>query len=143
MVLNEIDIVKSLNAKESIHRIVGIYVQEVLYSTSLGCLITFRNFVALQPIAATFLRKEEHRLVHRGRIDVLRKVFISRVGPFTTHSATRLLMKLGQRSTLDVAQMANGDNHRVVRIEVFGIKLVLVGDDFSASYVTKLLLNFL
>ena len=82
-------------------------------------------------------------MVHRGRIDVLRKVFIARVGPLAAHTASRLLVKLGERRALDVAQMANGDNHGVVGIEVFCIEFVFVGDDFGAPFVTKLLLHFL
>ena len=51
-------------------------------------------------------------------------------------------MEVGQRGTLDVAHVADGDDHLVVGIEVFGIEFLAGVDDFGAPLVAELLLHF-
>ena len=79
--------------------------------------------------------------MHGGGIDVLGEVLVARGGTLGPYSTTSLLAEVGQRRALDVAKMADGDDDRIVGIEVLGIELVLVGDDLGAAGIAILLLH--
>ena len=57
-------------------------------------------------------------------------------------ATTCLLAELAQWSTLDISQVTDGDNHWVVGIEVFGIELMLIGDNLCTTGISILHLHF-
>ena len=129
-------------AEESVDGVVALDVEKILNGTPLGVLLSLGNVVAVKPVDASLLGEEKHGLVHRGGIDVFREVVVAGMGALGTHTASGLLAEFAQRSALDVAQVADGDDHGVVGVEVFGVELMLVGDDLGASLIVELLLHF-
>lgn len=99
-----------------------------------------RNVVDLEPVAASLFGEEEHRVVHRGHIDVFDEVFVACGARLDAHAAPVLRPVFGQRSALDIAHVRNGDDHLVVGIEIFRIELFGTHDDFRAAFVAVLLL---
>ena len=81
--------------------------------------------------------------MHRGRIDILCEVIVAMAGSLRAHTATALLVELIQVGTLDVTHVRNGDNHRIVGIEVLGIELVVEGDNLCTTCVAILLFHLL
>ena len=79
-----------LHSDEGIDAVSCFDVQQVLQGTPLGILCPFGDLVDLKPVAAPHLGKEKHRLVHRSRVDVLDEVFIARITPLGTDTATCL-----------------------------------------------------
>lgn len=65
------------------------------------------------------------------------------MGTLGAYASTGLLPELLQGRALDVAEMAYGDDHGVVGIEVFGIELMLVGDNLRATLIAVFLFHFL
>ena len=110
-------------------------------STTLRGLVALRNVIAMEPVATSQTSEDEHRLVHRGRIDELGEVLLTGVSSLGAYSTASLLTELLQRRTLDITEMTDRDDHRIVRIEVLGIELMLVGDDLCAALVTIFLLH--
>ena len=81
--------------------------------------------------------------MHRRRINILCEILVTCAGAFRSHAATSLLLEVGERSTLDIAEVADGDDDRVVGIEVLCIELVLVRDDFRTAVIAIFLLYLL
>lgn len=79
--------------------------------------------------------------MHRGRIDILGEIVVAMTGSLGAHTATTLLVELVEMGALDVTHMGDGDNHRIVGIEVLGIELVVEGDDLRTTGVAILLLH--
>ena len=57
-------------------------------------------------------------------VDVFYEVLITGVTTLCAHSATVLSAILAKRCALNVAKVRNGDNHRVVGIEILGIHFI-------------------
>ena len=66
--------------KDSIDGIIAFNIEHILYSATLTVAVSLRNFKALQPVAASLLREEEHRLMHGCRINELCKVLFAMTG---------------------------------------------------------------
>ena len=92
--IDELSIIQSLQSEECVYLIIALNVEEVLDCTTLGIAITLWNLVTLQPVAATLLGEEQHRLVHCCRIDILGKVLITGAGTLGTNTTASLLTEL-------------------------------------------------
>ena len=79
-----------LHADEGIDAVTCLDVEEVLQGTALSVLSALGDLVDLEPIAAAHLGEEQHRLVHRSRVDVLDEVFVARITTLSTDAATSL-----------------------------------------------------
>ena len=97
----------------------------------------------MEPVTTSLLSKEEHYLVHCCWIDILCEVLVACMSTLSTYTATSLLAEFRQSSTLDVAKVTYCDNNRVVRIEVFSVKLMFVRDNLCTTSVAIFLLNFI
>ena len=133
--LAELLIAQLAHVEEGIDAIVRLDVEHVLDGTSLRLARTLLDFVNAQPVATAFGGEEQHRVVHRGMIDVLDEVLIAGGSAFGSDPAAALRAEFGQRCALDVAEVADGDHHFVVRIEVFGVEIRKVGQDFGLALV--------
>ena len=143
MALEELLVGELLYAQHSVDGVVALDVEHILYGTSLRGAVALGQLVALHPVAASLLCEEEHHVVHRCGIDILGEVAVAVVGSLVAHSAAALLAELAQRSALDVAQMADGDNHWVVGIKVLCVELLARVAYLSAALVAIFLLHFL
>ena len=91
MRVHELSITRQvLHADEGIDAVARLDVEEVLQGTALSVLSALGDLVDLEPIAATHLGEEQHRLVHRSRVDVLDEVFVARITTLSTDTATSL-----------------------------------------------------
>ena len=91
MRIHELSITRQvLHADEGIDAVARLDVEEVLQGTALSVLSTLGDLVDLEPIAAAHLGEEQHRLVHRSRVDVLDEVFVARITTLSTDTATSL-----------------------------------------------------
>ena len=79
-----------LHTDEGIDSVSRLDAQEILQCTTLGILSTFGDLIYLEPVATPHLGEEEHRLVHRSRIDVLDEIFVSCIATLSTYTATSL-----------------------------------------------------
>ena len=79
--------------------------------------------------------------MHRGHVDMLDEIFVARRTPLGAYAAAVLRAVFGQRRTLDIAHVRDGDDHLVVGIEIFGIELLRSVDDLRAAFVAVLLLH--
>ena len=122
MTVNEVCVRKVLHTQICIYSIIRINIQQVLNSTSLGILGTFRDFIYFKPITLTLLSKEHHGIVHGCRIYVFNEVCIAGICTLGAYSTTVLSTELTQRSTFNIAHMRNGNNHFVICIEIFRIE---------------------
>ena len=136
-------VVKPADAKESVYGIARLQREHILDGTSLCVLVALGNVVALHPVAAALAREEKHRLVHRCRIDIFGEVLFPCPCPLRANAATCLLLEIGKRRTLDITEVADGNDDRVVRIEIFCIELVFVGNDLRTTFIAVLLLHLL
>ena len=141
MALEELLVAEVLDAQNGIDRIVGLDVEHILDGATLRVLVALRNLVTLLPVAAALLCEEQQCVVHCGRIDILGEVVVAMTGCLRTHTATALLMEVAQRSALDVTHVRDGDDNRIIGIEVFGIELVVEWDNLCTTLVAILLLN--
>ena len=141
--LEELLVVELLYAEHCVDGVVGLDVEQVLYGPALRAFVAFGYLVALEPIATPLLREEEQGVVHRCRIDVFGEVGVARVGPLAANAATALLAEFRQGGALDVAQVADGYHHGVVRVEVFGVELLARVLYLRAARVAILLLDLL
>ena len=130
-----------LDANEGIDAVARLEVEEVLQGTALGILRPLGDLVDFEPVAAPHLREEQHRGVHRGRVDVLDEVLVARVAALGTDTAARLRAEFAQRRTLDIAVVRDGDDHLVIGVEVLGIEFLGCVDDLAATLVGVLLLD--
>ena len=81
--------------------------------------------------------------MHSGRIDIFDEVLVACLCALGSYSTTSLLAEVTERSTLDVAQVAHGDNHGVIGIEILGIEFVLGRNNLGTAIVAILLLDLL
>ena len=77
MAVDEFLVIKILHAQICSNSIIGVNIQKVLDSSSLRSFVAFRYFVNLQPVTLTFLCKEQHSVMHCGRIDMFNEVLIT------------------------------------------------------------------
>ena len=143
MRLEELFVVEVLNAQYSIDSVVGLDVQHILDSTALRVLVALRNLIALLPVAATLLGEEEQCVVHSGRIDILGEVVVTMAGSFGSDTSTTLLVELVKLGTLDVTHVRDSDDNGIIGIEVFGIELVVEGNNLCTTLVAIFLLHLL
>ena len=127
----------------SVYGVARLESEEVLDGTSLRVLVAFRNLVALHPVATALACEEEHRLMHCCRVDKLGEILLAGTCSLGPYSTAGLLTEVGQRCALDVAEMANSDDNRIVGIEVLSIELMLVGDNLRTTLITILFLDFI
>ena len=120
----EFRIVQVLDTQANIDSVIRVDIQHILNGTSLRVLGTFRYLIYFHPETATFLREEEHRVVHGCRVDILDEILIARCASPTSNTAASLSAEISQRCPLDIAKMADGDDNFVVGIEVLRIKLL-------------------
>jgi len=80
--------------------------------------------------------------VHGSRVDVFHKVFVSRFRAFRSHTTPVLGPEFGQWRTFDVPHVGNGDDHFIIGIEVFRIKVFRSVDDFGATFIAVFFLDF-
>ena len=73
--------------------------------------------------------------MHRCGIDILDEVFLSCIAAFGTYTSTILSAEVGKRSTLDVAEVRNGDNHFIIGIEIFCVKLFIAVFNLCATLI--------
>ena len=139
--LEELLVAEVLDAQNGIDRIVGLDVEHILDGATLRVLVALRNLVTLLPVAAALLCEEQQRVVHCGRIDILCEVVVAMTGCLRTHTATALLMEVAKWCALDVTHVRDGDDNRIIGIEVFGIELVVEWDNLCTTLVAILLLN--
>ena len=91
MRVHELSITRQvLHADEGIDAVTCLDVEEVLQGTALSVLSALGDLIDLEPVAAAHLGEEQHRLVHRSRVDVLNEVFITRITTLSTDTATSL-----------------------------------------------------
>ena len=81
--------------------------------------------------------------MHCCWIDIFSEVFLTCASTLRTNTTTSLLLEVCKRSTLDITKVTNGNNNRVIRIEVLSIKLMLIRDNLCTTVIAILLLNFL
>ena len=105
MGIDKLRIIEVLDAQYSIDGIIWFNVQHVLDSTTLRVLVTLGNLITLLPVAASLLGKEEQRVMHRGRIDILREVVVTMACSLGTNASPALFMELIQFGTLDVSHV--------------------------------------
>ena len=77
MAFYEVLVGKSLHTYKSIHSIIGIDIEHVLYSTSFRVFVAFGYLIHLEPITLSSLCKEEHCIVHGGCIDIFNEVTVT------------------------------------------------------------------
>ena len=81
--------------------------------------------------------------MHCCWIDIFGEVFLTCASTLRTNTTTSLLLEVCKRSTLDITKMTNGNNNRVIRIEVLSIKLMFIRDNLCTTVIAILLLNLL
>ena len=85
-----------------IDTVVRVDIEHVLNSTPLRLTRSFFDFVNAQPVTAAFGGEEQHRVVHRGLIDVLDEVLVAGRTSLITYAAATLCTKFCERSALDI-----------------------------------------
>ena len=140
--IDKFRIIQVLHTQVSRYHIVCINVQQVLDGTSLRSLVAFWNFIHLEPVALTLLRKEQKRVVHSSRIDMFDKVFVTGFTSLRAYTATVLRTELRKRCTLDVSHVRDGDDHFVIGIEIFRIELFRSIYDFRTTVVAVFFFHF-
>ncbi len=71
MTIYKILILKILHIDYRPHFVVGWYLYQVLYCSSLACFVALGDLINIQPVASALFCEEEHRVMARG----LKKVF--------------------------------------------------------------------
>ena len=132
-------VLQMLDPDESIHLVIGLNVEQILYSATLACLVTLRYLIDFQPIAPPLLGEEEHSGMHRCGINILDEILVARIAPLRTYAAPILRLEVRQRRSLDISQMGYGDNHLIVRVEVFRIELLARIDNLCAAGIAVFL----
>ena len=139
--VNKFLVIQILYSQHCIDGIVSLDVEQVLYCPTLRVLGALGNLIALEPVAPTLLGEEQQRVVHCGRIYIFGEVLVTGMGTLTAHSTTALLAELCKSRSLNITKVADGNNHRIIWIEVLCIKLLARILDFGATLVTILLLH--
>ena len=120
--LVEVLVVELPDVEACVDAVVGLYVEHVLDGAPLRGLVAFWDVIHLQPVAATLLREEQHRVVHRGTIDVLDEVAVACGRALGTHAGTALSTELSQLCALDISEVRDGDDHLIISVEVLGVE---------------------
>ena len=79
--------------------------------------------------------------MHRSLINLLDEVLVAGTGRLRTDTAAGLLTEVGERRTLDIAEMRNGDDHIVVGVHIFGVELGSHLDDLGLALVAVFLFD--
>ena len=138
--LAELRVAKLADAEASADSIARFDVEHVLDGSSFALLVAVGNVIDLEPVAASAVGEEEHRVVHRGGIDLLDEVVVARRACFDADAAAALCLELCQGNSLDVAHVAHRNDYFVVGIEVFGVELLGAGQNLRATCVAVLFL---
>ena len=69
---------------------------------------------------------------------MLDEILVACCATLHTYTATILDAVLGQRGTLDISHMRDGDNHILISIEILGIELLRRVNDLGAALVAIL-----
>ena len=117
--------------------------QDVLDGAAFRGLGTFRDLVDLEPEALAALCEEHQRTVHVGYIDMLDEIFVAGGAALGADAAAALRAVFGQAGALDVAVVRDGDDHVLVRVEVFGVEVFGCEGDLGAARVTVFFFQFL
>ena len=134
-------VIEVLHMDKCTNLITLLNIDHVLERTTLRLAITLWNIIHLDPIEATLLSEEHHRRVHISLVYILDKVFIACCTSLSTYSTTSLLTEISKRSTFDISEVRNSDNHIIICIHIFWIKLSSHLDDTSATLISILLLD--
>ena len=87
--------------------------------------------------------EEHHGVVGVGRIDEFYEVLVSGRSTLYTDAATCLCAEFSECGALDVAEVADGNHHFFLGIELLGIKVFTGGHvNLSLTLVTPFLLHF-
>ena len=121
--------------------VVGFDGKQVLHCAALGCTHAFGKFVDLEAVAHALFGKEEHGRVHVSHIDMLDEIFIAGGSALLADSAAGLRTEFGERGTLDISKMGDGDDHILIGVEVFRIELVGAHGNFAAAGISVLRLH--
>ena len=73
--------------------------------------------------------------MHGGRVDILDEVLISGIATLGTYATTSLRAELRERSTLDIAQMGDGNDHLIIGIEVLGVEFLGCVDNLATTNI--------
>ena len=94
-----------------------------------------RQLVDLMAVDLADAGEEEQEVVRAGDEEVLDLVFFLEVHAGHAHAAALLLAVGGDRQSLDVARLGDGDDHLLLGDEVFDVEVALVGHDLGAAVV--------
>ena len=94
MVIDIFGISQVLYSKVSIHRIIGVNIEQILDSTPLCILRSFRYLIYLEPLTTSFLSEEHHGMMHSGRVNMLNEVVITSIRALRTYSSSILSSEL-------------------------------------------------
>ena len=122
--------------------VVRLDVDQVLDGPSLGGTGAFWNFENPHPEAASVLREDEQPIVVGRREDLLDEILVAGDGPLGPHSTAGLLLVFVEAGSLDVAGVADGDDHLLVRNHVLDAQFGTGEFDAGAALVAELLLHF-
>ena len=81
--------------------------------------------------------------MHRSLVNFLDEVLVAGTAGLRTDTATRLLTEVGERRTLDIAEMRDSDDHVVVGVHIFGVELGRHLDDLGLTLVAVFLFDLL
>ena len=111
--------------------------QEVDHGSATPAAVAFRNFKGFELEEAPTVGEEVHGMVGGGDEDVFDKVVVLHLGGIHATPTAFLVAVAVHRHALDVAGMADGDDHVFFGDEVFHVDVVLAKRDFGAAFVTK------
>ena len=80
--------------------------------------------------------------MHRSRIDVFDKIFITSITTLSSHSASVLCTEFGKRCTLDISEMRYGYNHFIVGIEILGIEFFRRINNLGFAFISVFIPDF-
>ncbi len=108
---------------------------------ALGEFAADRDLVDFDPVGFALGREEENVVVRRGDEQMLDEVFFLDIDALHAAAAAILFAVGGGREALDVALMADGDDHVLFGDEVFDGDFFLGIDDLGAALVAVLVLQ--
>ena len=118
-------------------------VDEILDGPSLGDLPSFWDLVGAQPKAPALFSEKEHVVVVGGREEVFDEIFIARGSAPVPHSSSALCAILGQRGSLHVTRMGDGDDDLFIRDHILDAQVATGVVDLGAALIPVLLLHFM
>ena len=123
------------------HLVIGLNVDQVLDGPPLGRPGAFRHLEDAHPETAALLREDEQPIVVGRREDLLDEILITGDGPLGPHPTTGLFLVFVEAGPLDVAGVADGDHHLLVRNHVLDAQLGAGELNAGTALVAKLLLD--